>query len=71
MNINSTQPVDQQIGVVIARPGKYLTFKLGSEEYGIEILKVQEIIKMLDITNIPRTPDFIKGVINLRGEAFC
>ena len=48
--------------------GKYLTFKLGAEEYGLEILKVQEIIKMMSITHIPRTPTFVKGVINLRGK---
>ena len=50
------------------RAGKYLTFKLGNEEYGIEILKVREIIGMMDITYVPRTPDFVKGVINLRGK---
>ncbi len=48
--------------------GKYLTFKLAAEEFGLEILKVQEIIKMMDITKVPRTPDFIRGVINLRGK---
>ena len=48
--------------------GKYLTFKLGSEEYGLEILKVQEIIKMMEVTHIPKTPEFVKGVINLRGK---
>ena len=48
--------------------GKYLTFKLGAEEYGLEILKVQEIIKMMEITKVPRTPDFVQGVINLRGK---
>ncbi len=47
--------------------GKYLTFKLGKEEYGIEILKVIEIIGIMEITEIPRTPDFVKGVVNLRG----
>lgn len=51
-----------------ALAGKYLTFKLGDEEYGIEILKVVEIIKMMEITAVPRTPDFIRGVINLRGK---
>lgn len=51
-----------------ARPGKYLTFRLQSEEYGIEILKVQEIIKMMDITRVPRTPEFVRGVVNLRGK---
>lgn len=48
--------------------GKYLTFFLDNEEYGIEILKVQEIIRMQSITSIPRTPPFIRGVINLRGK---
>ncbi|MCF8038766.1 MAG: chemotaxis protein CheW [Desulfohalobiaceae bacterium] len=48
--------------------GKYLTFLLGEESYGLEILKVQEIIGMQDITKIPRTPDYVKGVINLRGK---
>lgn len=51
-----------------ALAGKYLTFKLAMEEYGLEILKVQEIIKMMDITRVPRTPDFVRGVINLRGK---
>jgi purine-binding chemotaxis protein CheW len=48
--------------------GKYLTFILGNEEYGILIKRVKEIIGIMDITNIPRTPEFIKGVINLRGK---
>lgn len=48
--------------------GKYLTFVLGEEEYGLEILKVREIIGLMEITNVPQTPDFIKGVINLRGK---
>ncbi|MCF8039578.1 MAG: chemotaxis protein CheW [Desulfohalobiaceae bacterium] len=48
--------------------GKYLTFRLGEEDYGLEILKVQEIIGMQEITGIPRTPDYVKGVINLRGK---
>jgi purine-binding chemotaxis protein CheW len=48
--------------------GKYLTFRLGAEEFGLEILKVQEIIKMMDITKVPRMPDFVRGVINLRGK---
>lgn len=51
-----------------AREGKYLTFVLGEEEYGLEILKVKEIIGMMDVTAIPRTPVFVKGVINLRGK---
>ncbi len=47
---------------------KYLTFSLGQEEYGIPILMVKEIIGMMVITEMPRTPDFIRGVINLRGK---
>src|SRR4051812_14489621 len=50
------------------RTGKFLTFVLGGEEYGLEILKVHEIIGMLPITRIPRAPEHIRGVINLRGK---
>ena len=52
----------------LAQAGKYLTFFLASEEYGVEILKVHEIIGMLPITRVPRTPSFVRGVINLRGK---
>ena len=48
--------------------GKYLTFRLINEEYGLEILKVREIIGMMAITSLPRTPSFVRGVINLRGK---
>jgi purine-binding chemotaxis protein CheW len=48
--------------------GKYLTFRLAAEEYGIAILKVVEIIKLMDITRVPRTPSCVRGVINLRGR---
>lgn len=47
---------------------KFLTFRLGSEEYGVEILRVREIIGIIDITPLPKTPDYVKGVINLRGK---
>ncbi len=50
------------------RGGKYLTFSLGSEEYGLEILKVREIIGYVNITAVPYTPSHVKGVINLRGQ---
>lgn len=50
------------------KAGKYLTFVLAEETYGFEILKVREIIGMMDITSIPRTPDFVQGVVNLRGK---
>lgn len=46
---------------------QYLTFVLGSEEYGVDILRVQEIKGWDSVTPIPNTPDYIKGVINLRG----
>lgn len=48
--------------------GKYLTFLLAREEYGLEILKIIEIIGMMDVTKVPQTPDFVEGVINLRGK---
>jgi purine-binding chemotaxis protein CheW len=48
--------------------GKYLTFSLGTEEYGISILRVKEIIGMMPIRQMPQTPRFLKGVINLRGK---
>ena len=47
---------------------KYLSFSLGSENYGLEILKVREIIGIIDITPLPQTPEYVKGVINLRGK---
>jgi len=50
------------------KEGKYLTFSLSNEEYGLEILKIKEIIGMMDITSVPKTPEFVKGVINLRGK---
>ena len=48
--------------------GKYLSFFLGREEYAIEILKVQEIIGLMPITPVPKMPDYIRGVLNLRGK---
>lgn len=51
-----------------AQAGKYLTFALGREEYGLEILKVMEIIGMMEITAVPQVPSYVKGVINLRGK---
>ena len=51
-----------------ALAGKYLTFSLGSEEYGLPVLKVREIIKVMDITQVPQVPAHVRGVINLRGK---
>ncbi len=48
--------------------GKHLTFALGSEEYGVPVLKVREIIKMMEITAVPQVPPHVRGVINLRGK---
>ena len=50
------------------KESKYLTFALGNEEFGLEILKVREIIGYMDITAVPQTPAYVKGVINLRGK---
>lgn len=54
--------------VLEEKRGKYLTFTLDREEYGLEILKVREIIGYVGITAVPQTPAYIKGVINLRGK---
>src|SRR5438552_18215784 len=51
-----------------ARAGKYLTFQLASEEFGIRVLKVREIMGLQEITAVPQTPAHVKGVINLRGK---
>ena len=48
--------------------GKYLAFALGNEEYGLPVLKVREIIKVMDITQVPQVPPHVRGVINLRGK---
>jgi len=60
--------MDQAVKAMADREGKYLTFSLAREEYGIEIRKVKEIIGMMTITMVPQTPQYFKGVINLRGK---
>jgi purine-binding chemotaxis protein CheW len=60
--------MNQAVKTMTDQEGKYLTFILAKEEYGISILKIKEIIGMMPITTIPRTPEFVKGVINLRGK---
>ena len=50
------------------RAGKYLTFTLGKEEFGIQVLRVKEIMGVQDITAVPGTPAHLKGVLNLRGK---
>lgn len=51
-----------------SRAGKYLTFGLGKEEFAIQVLRVREIMGVQDITAVPQTPCYVKGVINLRGK---
>ncbi len=65
---NETQTISQTVNVASLREGKYLTFTLADEEYGIGIIKIKEIIGMMSVTNVPQTPEFVKGVINLRGK---
>lgn len=62
----ATETLDQETSRVTG--GKFLTFMLGKESYGIGVLKIREIIRMLDITGVPRMPSYVKGVINLRGK---
>lgn len=62
------QSMDKAVEAIADREGKYLTLTLADEEYGISIIKIREIIGMMKITTIPQTPEFVKGVINLRGK---
>ncbi len=52
----------------ITQMRQYLTFKLGNEVFGIDVAKVREVLDFTNITEIPRTPEFMSGVINLRGS---
>ncbi len=65
---DEVEGIDKAIQAITIATGKYLTFSLKKEEYGIGILKVKEIIGMMPVTSVPRTPKFVKGVINLRGK---
>ena len=62
------ETMDQAVKKMTIKTGKYLTFTLAEEEYGVGILKVKEIIGMMPITPVPKAPGFVKGVINLRGK---
>jgi len=62
----ATEGATLELGKRLA--GKYMTFQLAHEEYGLEILKVREIIGLMEITRVPRTREFVRGVINLRGK---
>ena len=63
-----TSAPDSAAAAVDSRAGKYLVFDLGREEFGIQVLKVREIMGIQDITAVPHTPAHVKGVINLRGK---
>jgi len=65
---DETKTINQAVKAMMDKEGKYLTFSLAGEEYGIGILKVKEIIGMMSITMVPQTPVYLKGVINLRGK---
>jgi len=60
--------MDEKDQVTKINEGKYLTFSLEAEEYGIAIVKVKEITQMLSVTPVPHTPPYVKGVVNLRGK---
>jgi purine-binding chemotaxis protein CheW len=66
--MDEIRKMDQAVKSASEREGKYLTFSLAGEEYGIGILKVKEIIGMMTITVLPQSPSYLKGVINLRGK---
>ncbi len=66
--MNDMETIQETATAAGNREGKYLTFSMAGEEYGISILKIKEIIGMMSITSVPRTPAFVRGVINLRGK---
>ena len=68
MSTTLTAPTGTSAVTADARSGKYLTFQLGPEEFGIRVLKVREIMGIQEITAVPQTPAHVKGVINLRGK---
>ncbi len=65
MQTNAQELLKQEEGNVLLQ---LVTFKLNLEEFGIDILRVQEIIRIMDITKVPNSPDYVEGVINLRGR---
>lgn len=68
MSIAAQTTTQHNVNMAAKAAGEYLTFILGNEEYGLEILKVQEIRGYDAVTQIANTPEFIKGVVNLRGK---
>ena len=66
MEAHTTTPPES--GQLASLAGKYMTFRVGGEEYGLEILKVRELIGLLEITRVPHAPHGVRGVVNLRGK---
>jgi purine-binding chemotaxis protein CheW len=66
--MDSTVVLEKEHSAAKDRSGKYLVFHLGQEEFGIPVLNVREIMGIQDITAVPHTPPYVKGVINLRGK---
>jgi purine-binding chemotaxis protein CheW len=64
----SSTPANAPTDPARSLAGRYLTFRCGSESYGIRVLSVREIIRQAPITSVPRTPEYVRGVLNLRGR---
>ena len=67
---NTVEAANEALRETAAKTGllQIVSFRVGGEEFGLEILKVQEIIRVQDLTRVPNLPDFVEGVINLRGK---
>ena len=68
MGLNEVEAERMSSSAAETVDGKYLQFELNGEYYGVDILKVREINGMMDITAVPQTPRFMRGLINLRGK---
>ena len=68
MRDDSIGPVEDAAQAPVSKAGQLVTFRLGKEIYGIDILKIQEVVNDIGVTHLPNAPDFIEGVINLRGK---
>lgn len=66
--MTATMPGNPTLQKIDPRAGKYLTFGLGNEEFAIQVLRVREIMGIQEITAVPQTPGYVKGVLNLRGK---
>lgn len=71
MSTSVAVPSESSLSPRNERAGKYLTFHLGTEEFGIQVLKVREIMGVQEITMVPQTPAWMKGVLNLRGKVIA